>query len=354
MTSTSSFQPITVGIASYGMSGMVFHAPFISSNPKFKLRKIVQRSGNTAQERYPDATIVRSYEELLQDESLELIIVNVPNSLHLSMTRQALEAGKHVIVEKPFTVTSEEAQTLIEVAKANNRLLSVYQNRRWDGDFMTVQQVVQNELLGKLVDYEAHYDRYRNYIEPNTWKEAAAPGTGILYNLGSHMIDQALVLFGKPNAITAEIGIQREGGQVDDYYHLTLHYLGLRVTLKSSYLVREQGPRYILHGTEGSFLKYGLDPQEENLKVGVLPTSANWGMETEETWGHLNTQLDGLHVKTRIETLPGNYRLYYDNIYEAIREDKELQVKPEQSLLGIQIIEAALQSNAERRTVTIK
>ena len=345
--------PITVGLASYGMSGLVFHAPLVSSNPGFKLQTVLERSANKSQQRYPAVKVVKTFEELLQDDSLELLVINTPNALHLPMAQQALEAGKHVILEKPFTVTSQDAQTLINIAQANNRVLSVFQNRRWDGDFLTVQQVINQNLLGKLVDYEAHFDRYRNYIEANTWKEEAGPGSGILYNLGSHMIDQALVLFGKPTAVTAELGIQRPAGQVNDYYHITLHYPSLRATLKSSYLVREPGPRYILHGTEGSFLKYGIDPQEEALKAGKLPTEPNWGTEEKSEWGTINTQLNGLHLQGTIETLPGTYQEYYKSIYAAIREGKDLAVKPEEAMLGIKIIEAAQQSNEEKRTVTL-
>ena len=352
MTSVIS-SPIAVGLASYGMSGHVFHAPLISSNPGFRLKKITERSANKSQQRYPNVEVVRSFAELMQDEELELIVVNTPNALHLSMAQQALEAGKHVIIEKPFTITSQEAQTLIDMAQANNRVLSVFQNRRWDGDFLTVQQIVNQKLLGQLVDYEAHFDRYRNYIEANTWKEEAGPGSGILYNLGSHMIDQALMLFGKPTAVTAELGIQRPGGRVDDYYHITLHYPTLRATLKSSYLVREAGPRFILHGTEGSFLKYGIDPQEEALKSGRLPSEPNWGTEGKSEWGTINTQLNGLHLHGTIETLAGSYQQYYNNIYAVIREGAELAVKPEESMLGIQIIEAAIQSNQEKRTINL-
>ena len=352
MTNTFS-PPIQVGLASYGMSGTVFHAPLLTCNAGFKLHKIVERHHNRSAQRYPEAEIVKNFDALLQDDALELIIVNTPNTLHLTMAKSALEAGKHVVLEKPFTITSQEAETLIATAKAHNRVLSVFQNRRWDGDFLTVQKVVTEKLLGQVVEYEAHFDRFRNYIEPNTWKEEAGPGSGILYNLGSHMIDQALVLFGAPQAITGETGIQRPGGQVDDYYHLTLHYPQLRVTLKSSYLVREAGPRYILHGTEGSFLKYGIDPQEAALKAGLLPNTPNWGTEEKESYGRLNTQIHGLHMQGTVETIPGNYSFYYQNIYEAIREEKPLVVKPEESMLGIRIIEAAMQSQVEKRTIAL-
>ena len=335
------------------MSGLVFHAPLITSNPGFRLTSIVERSTEKSRARFPQATIVRSFEELLRDERLELLVVNTPNELHLDMARQALAAGKHVILEKPMTVTAAEAQTLIDLARSRNLVLSVFQNRRWDGDFQTLQQVMQSQLLGQVVEFEGHFDRFRNYIEADTWKEESGPGSGILYNLGSHMIDQVLALFGKPEAVTGELGTQRPGGKIDDYYHLTLHYPTLRAVLRSGYLVREAGPRYTVHGTQGSFVKHGLDPQEDALKAGQLPGSPNWGVETPDNWGLLNTDLQGLHFTGRLETLPGNYPFFYQNIYEAIREGKALAVKPEESLLGLRIIEAAIQSNQEKRTITL-
>lgn len=346
--------PINVGLASYGMSGRVFHAPLLAANPQFKLSKVLERSSENSKTLYPEVEVVKDYNALLQDDSIELIVINTPNALHFEMGRQALRAGKHVVLEKPFTVTAQEAYDLITLAKEQNLTLTVFQNRRWDGDFRTLQQVVNQQLLGKLVYYEAHYDRFRNYVEANTWKEETGPGSGLLYNLGSHMIDQILVLFGKPQAITAHIGTQRPGGKIDDYYDITLHYPRVTAAIKSSYLVRETGPRYILHGTEGSFLKHGIDPQEEALKAGQLPGGPTWGQESKTDWGLLNTQINGLHFTGAIETLPGTYPAFYDNVYEAIREGKELQVKPEEAALGIRLIELARQSSAEKRTVLVE
>lgn len=346
--------PVTVGLASYGMSGKVFHAPLLAANPGFSIKKVLERSSENSKLRYPQVEVVKDFDVLLQDDSIELLIINTPNALHFEMGQKALQAGKHVVMEKPFTVTAQEANELISLATKNNRVLTVFQNRRWDGDFRTVQQVVNQQLLGKLVYYEAHYDRFRNYIEANTWKEETGPGSGLLYNLGSHMIDQALVLFGKPQAITAQIGTQRPGGKIDDYYDITLHYEQVTAVIKSSYLVREAGPRYILHGTEGSFLKHGIDPQEEALKAGQLPAGPTWGQEPKSDWGLLNTQLNGLHFTGHIETLPGSYPDFYQNVYEAIREGKALQVKPEEAALGIQLIELAQQSSREKRTVLVQ
>lgn len=337
--------PIKTGIASYGMSGLVFHAPLLHVNPGFEIVKIVERSNKGSKERYPNVSIVKSFEELLLDGQIELIIVNTPDATHFEYCKMALEAGKHVVVEKPFTIKLDEAKELVELAKKKRLILSVFQNRRWDGDFLTAKKVVQEKLLGRLVSFESHFDRYRNFIQPNTWKEDPVAGAEIVYNLGAHMIDQAYDLFGMPNSVTADIGIQRSNGKVDDFYDVVLRYDNIHVSLKSSYMVREKGPRYILHGTEGSFLKWGLDPQEEALKSGRYPDEPNWGVEPKKDWGKLNTEINGLHYMGRIETLSGNYQSYYDNIYEAIRVGADLIVKPEQSLDLMRIIEGAIESN---------
>lgn len=344
-------KPIKTGIASYGMSGLVFHAPLLHVNPGFEIIKIVERSNKGSKDRYPYVSTVRSFEELLRDEEIELIIVNTPDATHYEYSKMALEAGKHIVVEKPFVIKLQEADELVELAKRKGRLLSVFQNRRWDGDFLTSKKVVQEKLLGRLVSFESHFDRYRNFIQPNTWKEEPNAGAEILYNLGAHMIDQVYDLFGMPNSVSADIGIQRSGGKVDDFYNVVLRYASLHVSLKSSYMVREEGPRYILHGTEGSFLKWGLDPQEDALKSGRYPDEPSWGQEPKKLWGKLNTEINGLHYTGRLETISGNYQSFYNNIYEAIRSGAELIVKPKQSLDLMKIIEGAIESNRTGNSV---
>lgn len=347
-------ETIQVGLAAYGMSGKVFHAPLLTAHPGFQLRKVVERSHRYAEERYPDVEIVKDFRYILEDETIALVIVNTPEHTHFEMAREALLAGKHVVVEKAFTTTSQEAQDLIDLSREKGKMLSVFQNSRWHGDFMTIRKIVENNLLGQLVEYEAHYDRYRNFIQPDSWKEQPGRGVGVLYNLGSHMIDQALLLFGWPQAVMADIRIQRPGGKVDDNFELILFYEQLKVTLKSSYLVREKGPRYQLYGTDGAFIKYGTDPQEALLQAGHSPLSAGWGAEPEQYWGKLNTQLQGLHFEGKIETMHGNYLGYYDNIYAVIREQQALAVKPEQAMQTIAVIEAAMKSNQEKRVVSLE
>ncbi|HYH83931.1 MAG TPA: oxidoreductase [Pyrinomonadaceae bacterium] len=345
---------INVGLIGYGMAARVFHAPVIGSVANLRLKKIVERHGDESRERYPSVEVVRDADALFQDEDITLIVVATPNISHFDLARQSLLAGKHVVVEKPFTTTSEQAQQLIDLARRQNRLVSVNQNRRWDGDFLTVKRLLDVKLLGRLVEYESHYDRFRNYRRQGAWREEEGEGSGILFDLGSHLIDQALVLFGLPQMITADIRVQREFAKADDNFELLLHYDNLKVTLKAGMLVREQSPRFILHGTEGSFIKYGLDPQEEALKQGRTPSEPNWGEETEELWGKLDTQIGGLHSVGRVETVPGRYQAFYQNIVEAIAGRAELAVKPEEAMSTIRVIELALQSNKQKCTVPFR
>jgi len=261
---------IKTALASFGMSGKVFHGPLLHVHDGFEISKILERNRSESNKRYPSSQIVRKYADIITDKNIELVIINTPDHIHYEMTKHALEAGKHVVVEKPFTLKYAEADELIKIAKKKKRLLSVFQNRRWDSDFLTVQKVIKNKLLGRLVEYEAHFDRYRTFIQDN-WKEDASVGTGTLYNLGSHLIDQALVLFGFPQWVFADVRHARKDSKVDDAFDIRLGYPEVRVTLKASYLVREPGPKYILHGEQGSFHKYGMDIQEEELKKGRWP-----------------------------------------------------------------------------------
>jgi scyllo-inositol 2-dehydrogenase (NADP+) len=338
---------ITTALLSYGMSGEVFHGPLLEVHPGFEITSVWHRNaGKSPVHRYP---VVKTKEEIFNDSTIELVIVNTPNETHFPYAMEALKAGKHVLVEKPFTVKTKEADELIAEAKRQNKILTVFQNRRWDGDFLTVQNVIRQNQVGKLVEFEAHYDRFRNYIEPGTWKEVASSGTGILYNLGSHLLDQVIFLFGMPDYADARVGIQRIGGKVDDYYDIRLEYKDFLVIVKSSYLVKEQGPRYMIHGTEGSFIKRGLDVQEQALKEKKIPGVQGWGSEGEEGWGTLNTT----SYNGPVETIPGNYLLFYDALYDAIRNGKPLPVKAEEAREVIRLIEACYESSRTKRAVKL-
>lgn len=344
---------VNTALLSYGMSGEIFHAPLLHAHPGFNLSWIMERSASRAARRYPAIKTVRSLDDILQDDAVELVVVNTPHDTHYELASRVLEAGKHAIVEKPFVVNTREGEALIRLAEQRNVMLSVFQNRRWDGDFMTVRKVLQSGLLGPLVEFEAHYDRYRPEVDSATWKEGARPGSGILYNLGTHMIDQALALFGKPSSLSAQVSIQRQGGVSPDYYDIRMYYSGFTAIVKSGYLVREPGPRYVAHGLHGTFTKYGLDPQEQALKDGGIPGTPGWGTEHKHWWGRINTQVADLHIEGAIETLPGNYSGFYDSIYAALREGKQPEVTAEQALRVIRIVECAMESSDQGRTVAV-
>ena len=247
---------------------------------------------------------------------------------------------------------SIKGQELTDRADSRNRLLSVFHNRRWDGDFLTIRKILDDGVLGRLVEYEAHFDRYRNFIQENTWKEDAGSGS-TLNNLGSHLIDQAVCLFGKPEDVFADIRILRTGGRVDDAFTILLGYPDIKVTLKASYLVKEPGPRYYLHGTSGSFLKHGIDPQEDALKSGEWPLGDEWGKEPESEWGILSTESGDTAFRDKIETIPGRYNEFYENIHRALESGTEPAVTADQANMVIRIIEAARKSHESGSRITV-
>jgi scyllo-inositol 2-dehydrogenase (NADP+) len=347
-------QTIGVGITSYGMSGRIFHAPLLAHDRRFRMKRILQRAGNDATESYLGLVETRFFEELLDDQDISLVIINTPDNTHYALAKRSLEAGKHTVVEKPFTQTVQQGEDLIALARERRVMLSVFQNRRWDGDFLTLRKIAAEGTLGRIVEFEARWDRYRNYIQVETWKEESSTGAGLLCNLGSHLIDQALVLFGFPEAVTAHLGSLRTDSTVDDWFDVRLHSRSVKVAVRASYLVREQGPRYALHGTLGSFVKYGIDPQEEALKRGGDPSAPDWGHEPEEWWGVLHTDANDRASRRKVETLPGNYLGFYDNVYRHLTRGEELAVKPEEALWVIRVIEAAKKSSAEGRSISLK
>ena len=346
-------KPINTALCSFGMSGWVFHAPFISIHPGFNLYAVWERTKKLAEEKYPGIKTFRTLEDMLADDNIELVIVNTPSVTHYEYAKQALMAGKHLVVEKPFTATVVQAEKLIELAKKNNVKLSVYQNRRYDSDFKTVKKVLDEGMLGKIIDAEIHYDRYTPQLSYKAHKETPTAAVGSVYDLGAHLIDQALQFFGMPVAVSADIAINRPGSRVDDYFDIKLFYPAHRVSLKSSYFVREALPGYIFHGTKGSFIKAKTDVQETDLLGGKKPGAADWGVEPESQRGLLHTERDGAVVKEYITSLQGNYGEYYDGIYDALRNDKEVPVSADDGMKVIKVIEAAYSSNKERRVIEL-
>jgi len=345
--------PINTALCSFGMSGWVFHAPFLNINPGFNLYAVWERTKNLAEEKYPGIKTYRTLEDLLADSSVELVIVNTPNNTHYEYTKKALEAGKHVVVEKPFTITVKEGDELIELAKKQNKKLSVYQNRRYDSDYKTIKKIIQENVLGDLVEVEMHFDRFKEELSPKLHKEIPGPGSGSLYDLGAHLIDQALQLFGMPIKIFADIQAMRPISKVDDYFELLLYYERMRVRIKSSYTVREALPGYIFHGLKGSFIKPKTNVQEEMLQAGNIPGGSDWGIEPESERGLLHTEKNGKIIREYIQSEQGNYNEYYDGIHESIRNDKPLPVKAEDALNVIKIIEAAYKSNETKCLVDL-
>lgn len=335
------------------MSGRVFHAPFISTNPKFKLYGVLERTKKLAQEKYPDIKSFQTLETMLADETVELVVVNTPSVTHFELAKKVIMAGKHIIVEKPFTATVAEAEELIELASDKNVKLSVYQNRRYDSDFKTVKKILKEGLLGEIVDAEIHYDRFEPGLSSKAHKETPTAAVGSLYDLGAHLIDQSLVLFGLPSAVFADLNSFRPNSKVEDYFEVKLYYNDHRVTLKSSYFVREALPGNIFHGTKGSFIKSKADVQEKELQEGKIPGSDNWGIEPEHEKGLLHTEKNGIIIREYVPSLNGNYMEYYDGIYEAIRNNTSVPVSGTDGMYVIKVIEAAIKSNKEKKRINL-
>lgn len=352
MDSNSHIPPeIKTGIIGFGMAARVFHAPVLLTIPEFRITKVVERHRNDSPAFIPGVDVVREADALFDDEELSLVVITTPNNTHYDLARRALLAGKHVVVDKPFTTSSAHAEELVRLASQKDRIITVFQNRRWDTDFLTVRKVLEQGLPGRLVAFESHFDRFRNVLKPDAWREKKVAGSGVLFDLGPHLIDQALVLFGPPESVTADIRIQRDGALADDDFEVILHYDRLKVTLKAGMLVRAETPRFLLLGTNGSFVKYGLDPQEDALKAGRSPDGPDWGREPEEKWGKLDTERDELRFYGRIESLPGSYRSFYLNLADAIGGRAEPAVRHKEMLQVMRIIELAIQSSKEKRTV---
>ncbi|MGH7701003.1 MAG: oxidoreductase [Gemmatimonadales bacterium] len=337
---------IAVGLVGFGLAGKVFHAPVIRAVQGLRLTTIVQRHG-APDPRYPDVAFVRSVEELLTGP-IDLVVIATPNPSHHPIAQQCLLAGRHVVVDKPFTTTTAEAEELVRLAKAQRRVLAVYQERRYTGDFATVQQVVADGTLGRIVGYEAHFDRFRAELKPGAWREEPLPGSGVWFDLGPHLLDQALLLFGTPQALSADIRIERDGAVVDDAFDVTLHYARLRAVLRASMLAAPVAPSFAVRGTQGVFVKYGLDPQEEALKSGRTPDEPDWDVEPAERYGTLTTA-EGTRV---IPTIPSTFTRYYENIREAILGTAEPAVTPAQALDVMRGLELAVASSRERRVLS--
>jgi scyllo-inositol 2-dehydrogenase (NADP+) len=343
---------IDVGLVGFGLAGRAFHAPVIRAVPGLHLAAILQRSGTEAAEKYPDVRIVRSMDELLAMPEIRLVVIATPNETHYPFARQCLEAGREVVVDKPFTTTIEEAKSLVELAKETGCLLTVYQNRRYDGDFQAIRQLVAAGTLGRIVRFETTYDRFRPQLKPGAWRETTRPGSGILFDIAPHLIDHALVLFGLPEAVTADVRTERENAAADDAFDITLQYSkGMRAILRSSILAAAPRPRFVVFGAQRSFVKQTFDPQEMNLRRGYIPADKPWGFEPEENWGVLTVPAGDSFEQRRIPSATCDYRDYYANVRDAILGCAAPAVTPEYALHVMRVLELARESSQKRCTI---
>ncbi|PTX58888.1 scyllo-inositol 2-dehydrogenase (NADP+) [Melghirimyces profundicolus] len=338
-------EKIRTGLIGYGLSGSVFHAPLIRAVPDLELLKVVTGRRRQVTEELPDVLPVEKAEELFDDPGIDLVVVTTPNRLHYVQAKKALEAGKHVVVEKPFTLRVDEAWELTRLAEAKGLFLSVFHNRRWDSGFLTLRRYIGEGRLGEVHTYRARFDRFRPEVR-NRWKERDPEGGGTLYDLGSHLIDQALLLFGEPRTVWADVRNQRVGSTTPDWFHLVLQYEnGRRVILDSGSMVLEPGPTWEVHGTRGSYIQTGMDSQEESLKRGLRPGDPGWGEEPAEHHAFLTESGEEGLRKERVRSLKGRYETFYRGVRDAIREGRPAPVTPVEATRVIRVIERAIQSS---------
>ena len=342
---------IRAGIAGFGLAGRVFHAPLVSSVEGFELAGVLERQTNLAAERYPGIVTYRTFGELLADSSLSLVILATPSGTHYDLARQALEAGRNLVVDKPVAAQSEEIASLAALARRKGLLLAPFHNRRWDGDFLTLQALLREGTLGRLVHLESRMDRWNPGAPRRPWKNDPAQGGGVLLDLGTHLVDQALVLFDKPHAVGAEVLRERDGDGANDAFTLRLRYDRFLVTLGANALSSPAGARFHARGTRGNYRKKGVDPQEAALgKLTRIP-AADWGREPEHNWGMLHVDVDGGMVTRPVSTLPGDYRRYYEGIRNALTGNAPPPVTPAEAWRVARILEWARQSSGERREI---
>jgi scyllo-inositol 2-dehydrogenase (NADP+) len=329
---------LNVAIIGFGLSGRYLQAPFFEANPNFNLSTIVSVH-QKPKEYYPNVKVVKSIGEVLADETIDLVSICSPNETHFAYTKLALQAGKHVLVEKPFTATSKEAAELISLSKARNKILTIFQNRRFDSDFLTVKKLIEENRLGEILNFEIHFNRFKPELNPKKWKETDTATSGVLYDLGAHILDQTIVLFGAPKNVWGQTFTQREHSTIDDAFDIRLDYGKLKVTLRSSLMVREDSPRYIVHGTKGSFVKHGLDVQEEQLKSGMMPMDIGFGVELIAQAGTLYTEKNGMPFAEKIENEKGNWKILFQNMHDAIVHGETLLINTGEIVEQLKIIE---------------
>lgn len=325
------------------MSGRIFHAPFLHAHPGFKLKAITERSKKAAAERYPEVISYSSIDDLLADDEIELVIVNTPNNTHYNLATLALKAGKHVLIEKPAADSAMETKALFDLGRAQSRQVLIYQNRRWDSDFLSVKQVIDSGKLGKLIEVTFRFDRYKAELSSKAFKEIAGAGAnGVVYDLGPHLLDQVISQFGKPLHFNKIKAANRAGSQVDDYFFFQLSYPDhLNVLVASSLLTAQPMPAFVLHGTKGTYIKDRVDVQETQLDQNMVPTDLNYGKEAPGVEGKLTTV--GTDGKKNMETVPslkGDYTGLFEAVYQSIRNNVPYPITEEDILTQMELLEA--------------
>lgn len=345
-------QPVRCGVIGFGLAGRIFHSAVIDATPGLELAGIVQRSGDEAQRAYPRVRVYRSLDAMLAEAALDVVVVATPNDTHVPIAAQCLRAGKHVVIDKPVAVSSSEAASLFPIVRETGRRVFVYHNRRWDGDFLTVQQLLKTDKLGTLRTFESHFDRFRPTPKPGAWREEAGHGNGILLDLGSHLGDQALVLFGLPIAVWGDVRSEREDSRVDDAFDIRLYYPNHTVWLRSTSLAALPAIRFLAEGTRGSYRKDNLDPQEDALRSGDLFQTQPWGTDPESAWGSITTlNARGETEHTTVPTLAGDYRGFYANVRDTLLGRAEQAVTLVDAWRVLRLLEWARESSEKRSVI---
>lgn len=341
---------IRVGLIGYGYASKTFHAPLIAGTPGMALAAVSSSDATKVHADWPSVPVVSEPKHLFNDPNIDLIVIPTPNDTHFPLAKAALEAGKHVIVDKPFTVTLSQARELDALAKSFGRVLSVFHNRRWDSDFLTVKALLNEGTLGEILFFESHFDRFRPQVR-NRWREQSGPGSGIWYDLAPHLLDQAVNLFGLPVSMTVDLAQLRPGAQTTDYFHAVLSYPQRRIVLHGTMVAAAESARYILHGTRGSFVKFGLDPQEERLKNGERLPQEDWCYDMRDG---IVTRVEGEErVEETLLTIPGNYPAYYAAIRDALNGTGDNPVPASQAIQIMELIELGIESAKHRATLCL-
>lgn len=348
---------LNVALLGYGFVGKVFHAPLIRHTPGLQLHCVVSSDPAKVHADHPGVRVVADAGDAFADPRVDLVVIAAPNPVHAALAIAALDHGKHVVVDKPFTVTADEARQVVEHARRAQRIVSVFQNRRWDADFLAIRSLLTDGSLGEIAEFHSHFDRYRPVVATR-WRESSQPGSGLWYDLGPHLLDQAVQLFGMPDAVFADIARQREGALADDYFHVLLRYPRLRVILHGGSLVPGNGLRFAVHGSRGSFIKHGLDPQEASLRAGATPGQPGWGRDPMPGWLYPGAE-GGAAAPVRTPFAPtaatdGDYRRYYQAMHAAITAGQPVPVSMEEAVQLMDLLEAALSSSAQRREVACR